>query len=339
METRKGDGLTRRDFLRGTSLGTLGWGAALAAGCSRESAQAPAQQAETPPQPAEAPADESPQAKTAKVVIARNPEVISEDGQFIDDDRLKELVSKALSELTGEQSLTAALGQFVKPTDSIGIKQTVMMTPVHQELLWVLWEGLAGVGVPPENVITWDRAQGYRGYESGEPVDITYGADNVATVCSEFADVLINVPGLKSHWLSGIGVCLKNWAGAVTRLDIRDQNTPWPIHGDSCADLGMVQAHPSIKDKARLCIVDGLRGLCHGGPQVNPQYLWNYAGIIAGADAVAVDRVCLDIIQERRNLVKRTQWPVSPPPKHIMAAAEKYGLGEANLDKIDVVEV
>jgi hypothetical protein len=332
MATRKGDGLTRRDFLRGTGLGTLGWGAALAAGCGRRSGQAPAQQAEAAPDPA-------PEGKTPKVVIARDPEVISEDGQYIDDDRLKALVTRALGELTGEESLTAALGQFVKPTDKVGIKQNVMLTPVHHETLYVLWEGLQGLGVPPENVITWDRRRGYRGYEDGEPVEVSFDADHVATVCSEFADVLINVPGLKAHSLSGIGVCLKNWAGAVSALNVRDQNTPWPIHGDSCVEIGMMQAHPSIKDKARLCIVDGLRPLCHGGPQVNPQYLWNYAGIIVGTDAVAVDRVCLDIIQQRRNEVRGEEWPVSPPPKHVMAAAEKYGLGEANLDKIDVVEV
>jgi hypothetical protein len=332
MAPKRSDGLTRRDFLRGTGLGTLGWGVALAAGCGRNSAEAPAQQAE--------PATEvPPQAQTTKVVIARDPEVISDDGQYINDDRLRELMAKALGELTGGDSLTAALGQFVKPTDKVGIKQNVMLTPVHQEVLWALWEALAGIGVPPENVITWDRRRGHKGYESGAPVGITHDADSVATVCSEFADILINVPGLKAHSLSGIGVCLKNWAGAVGGLNVRDQNTPWPIHGDSCVDIGMMQAHPSIKDKARLCIVDGLRALCHGGPQVNPQYLWNYAGIIVGSDAVAVDRVCLDIIQQRRNEVRREEWPVSPPPKHVMVAAEKYGLGEANLDNIDVVEV
>ena len=46
MAPKRSDGLTRRDFLRGTGLGTLGWGVALAAGCGRNSAEAPAQQAE-----------------------------------------------------------------------------------------------------------------------------------------------------------------------------------------------------------------------------------------------------------------------------------------------------
>jgi len=85
--------------------------------------------------------------------------------------------------------------------------------------------------------------------------------------------------------------------------------------------------------------VDALRPLCHGGPQVNPQYLWNYAGIIVGTDGVAVDRVGLDIIQKRRNEVRGEEWPVSPPPKHVAVASTKYHLGEANLDRIEVIEV
>jgi hypothetical protein len=241
--------------------------------------------------------------------------------------------------LTGGDSLAAALGRLVKPTDRVGIKQTVMMTPIHEEVLAAIWDGLAGVGVPPDNVITWDRTGGHRGYRDGRPVPVGFDADHVATVCSEFADVLINVPGLKAHWLSGIGVCLKNWAGAVSGLNTSDQNTPWPVHGDNCADLGMLQAHPSIKGKVRLCVVDALRPLCHGGPQVNPQYLWSYGGLIVGTDGVAVDRVCLEIIQQRRNEVRGGAWPVSPPPKHIATAAEKYGLGEADLARINLVEV
>jgi hypothetical protein len=319
---------TRRDFLRGTGLGALGWGAAVAAGCSRQSAHAPAQ-AEPPASPRPKP----------RVVIARNPAVVSEDGEAVDELGVRELVTKALMGLAGKGTLALALGQFIKPTDNVGIKSTVMMTPVHVEVLYALWDGLEELGVAADRVVSWDRGRGYRGYRKHEEMEVGFDDQNVATICSQFADALINVPALKSHWLSGIGVCLKNWAGAVAKLNTRDIDTPWPIHADSCADLGMLQAHPSIRDRVRLCVVDALRPLCHGGPQVNPQYLWSYGGIIVGTDAVAVDRVCLDIIQKQRNEIKGEEWPVSPPPKHIMVAAEKYGLGEADIAKIEVVEV
>ena len=327
MSDKRGGGLTRRDFLRGTGLGTLGWGLALAMGCAREGDGAP-------PQP------EAKQAaqKRTKVVIARDRAALQPDGRA-DAGVVKALLEKALCELTGKGSLSEALGEFVRPTDRVGVKQNVMMTPVHKEVLYAIWEGLKDLGVPAENVITWDRRQGIRGYWGGKSVAIGFDGDGVATVCSQFADVLINVPGLKSHWLSGIGVCLKNWAGALSGLDVRDKNTRWPIHQRSCQDIGMIQAHPAIKSKARLCIVDALRPLCHGGPQVNPQYLWDYCGIVVGTDAVAVDRVCIEIIQQRRNELRGEPWPISPPPKHVAVAAEKYGLGVADLDSIEVVNV
>ncbi|MGQ9732227.1 MAG: DUF362 domain-containing protein [Candidatus Zipacnadales bacterium] len=314
-------GLTRRDFLRG-SVGALAWGTVTMVG------QGP-----------EATAQDELRNTNPKVVIARDPAAITSDGTRVDEARVQGLLTQALNQLTGKTSLSEALAQFIKPTDKVGIKSNVMMLPVHDELLIALWSGLQQLGVPPENVITWDRGAGHKGYVDGEAISVSFDAQHISTVCSEFADVLINVTGLKTHWLSGIGICLKNWAGAVSGLNVRDENTPWPIHQDSCADLGMLQAHPTIRDKMRLCIVDGLQGLYHGGPQVNPQYLWPYAGLIVGTDAVAVDRVCLKIIEEKRREIKGEDWPVNPPAKHIQIAAEKYHLGEANLDRITIVEL
>jgi len=331
-ERRRG-GYTRRDFLRGTALGSLGWGLAAQVGCTQDRPPAAAAQPPPTPQPAPAAADKP------KVVIARRPDAISEDGQTVQSPAVAEMLTAALRELTGKDSLAAALGTWVRPLDCVGIKKTLMMTPTHQELVDALWAGLQQIGVPAANLMTWDRNRGHRGYADGKMEEIEYAANHVCKVCSEWAHVLINLPGLKSHWLSGIGVCLKNWVGAVNGVNVMDQDVAFPFHGDSCADLGMIAAHPAFQGKMKLHIVDGLRGLFEGGPQVNPQYLWNYGGLIVGTDQVAVDRVCLDIIQKRRNEFKGEEWPLNPPPKHIMVAAEKYALGEANLERIQVVEV
>jgi hypothetical protein len=83
-------------------------------------------------------------------------------------------------------------------------------------------------------------------------------------------------------------------------------------------------------------VVDALRPLFHGGPQVNPQYLWNYGGLVLGTDPVAVDTVCLKIIQGKRNEFNEEPWPLSPPPKHIVVADEKYKLGTSDPSKIEV---
>jgi len=49
----------------------------------------------------------------------------------------------------------------------------------------------------------------------------------------------------------------------------------------------------------RLIVVDALRPLANGGPQVDPRYLWDYQGLLVGTDPVAVDTIGLEIIRGR----------------------------------------
>ncbi len=86
-------------------------------------------------------------------------------------------------------------------------------------------------------------------------------------------------------------------------------------------------------------VVDALRPLCHGGPQVDPRYVWPYKGLLIGTDPVAVDSVGLKIVQGRREQMRGRNWPLSPPPKHIAVAAEKYKLGTADLAQIEIVRL
>jgi hypothetical protein len=86
-------------------------------------------------------------------------------------------------------------------------------------------------------------------------------------------------------------------------------------------------------------VVDALRPLFHGGPQVNPAYLWPYNGIIIGTDPVAVDTVCMKILEAKRREYKKGEWPINPPPKHVFLAEQKYKLGHAQMDNIELVKL
>ncbi len=86
-----------------------------------------------------------------------------------------------------------------------------------------------------------------------------------------------------------------------------------------------------------MVIVDALRPLCHGGPQVNPQYLWPYKGLLVSTDPVAADTVCERIIQEQRD--KLSLGPISPPAKHVRVADRKYHLGTSDWKRIELVHV
>jgi hypothetical protein len=305
--------LTRREFVAGTALGTLGM---ILRGAS------PVWAAEDP--------------KT-KVVVVRNPQVIDEDFD-VSSKIVSEMLDLGMTELTGKSGVKDCWRRYFSPEDVVGMKISVMMTPTHRELTHAVASKLLNAQVKDENIIIWDRDLAGRGMKgvSSRGMSFGFNDDSVSKVVTDHATALINMPGLKSHWLSGVAVALKNWVGAVTNINVPDENVAFAFHGDSCADLGMLNALPPIKSKCRLIVVDALRPLFNGGPQVNPAYLWNYGGLVLGTDPVAVDTVCLKIIQGKRNEYKERAWPLSPPPKHIMVAAEKYGLGTSEASQIEV---
>jgi hypothetical protein len=305
--------ITRRHFVAETALGTLGL---ILRGSS------PAWAAKEP--------------KT-RVVVVRDPSVLTESLE-VKREVIEEMLDVGMKTLTGKTKIGNCWKTFFSANDVMGLKINVMMTPTHSELTAVVASRLKGIGVKDKNLLTWDRGKGGVGEKGVSSRDVHFGftEDSISTVAAERATALINMPGLKSHWLSGVAVAVKNWAGAVTNINVPDDDVAFAIHGDSCADVGMLNALPPIRDKCRLIIVDALRPLFHGGPQVNPKYLWNYGGVVLGTDPVAVDTVCLKIIQGKRNDYKGEAWPISPPPKHIAVAGEKYGLGTSEASEIEV---
>lgn len=285
MEKDHDTTLTRRDLLRGAAYTSLG----IALGIEPVRSDAASRRA-----------------PLAKVVVVRSKDVLDDAGKP-NQAKLEAMLDRGMRELSGEKTVEAAWRSCVNPTDAVGIKISLMMTPTHEELTQAIKERLSRVGV--KNAVAWDR-------DSSKPEQFT---------------AIINVPGMKTHWLSGIGVAIKNYAGCYPR--------PSTLHGDSCADLGKMWLRPPLKGKTRLVIVDALRVIYHGGPHVDPRYLWDYEGLILGTDPVAVDTVCLSIIQKKRNEVRPPNWIISPPPKHIEVADTKYHLGVSDLARIKVVNV
>jgi len=241
-----------------------------------------------------------------KVVVVRSEAVMDKDGK-VDRAVLEKMLDKGMSALSGEKSVGAAWKKYFRAEDAVGVKISKMMTPTHDELSGSILDRVAKVGVTKSEA--WDR-------DAKKPEGFT---------------ALINVPGMKSHWLSGVAFSIKNYAGC--------HPSPSKYHADACADLAEMWDHPALKGKTRLVIVDALRVLFHGGPQIDPRYLWDYKGLVIGTDPVAVDTVCLNIIQKKRNEAQPPEWLLSPPPKHIQVADTKYGLGTSDLAKIEIVDL
>jgi uncharacterized protein (DUF362 family) len=275
----------------------------------------------------------------AKVVLVRDAAAVSESGQP-NPEVVEAMLGRALVALTGETSQAAAWHRFAGPEDRVGIKATLMMTPTHPELLRAICRGLKSAGVRDEHVLTWDRTRS--GVGEGEtqslPRTVGFGKSDVSDAVWQ-STVLVNVPGLKAHWLAGMACALKNWAGAVTHINTRDADVTYAFHADSCREVGLLAAIPALRQRARLHIVDALRPLCEGGPQVDPRYLWNYRGLLVSTDPVAVDTIGQAILEGRRRQVHGGDWPLQPPVKHLTVADTKYRLGVSDRKRITLVKL
>ena len=247
--------------------------------------------------------------RSSLVTVVRDEKVMDNAGTNIDTKRLRHMLDQTIMKLTGENSPNDAWMRIVKPEDTVGIVPSYYhLNPTHRELYDVLEATLVGLGIPKDRI---------KDVENGP---LWWGLDTCTA--------LISLPALKAHWITGIGTVMKNY--------IMFSGRPSWYHGQNSAKLGEIWHLPAVKGKTRLVLVDALFPLCDRGPQVNPRYRWAYNGLIAGTDPVAVEAVCLRIIEEKRRDLRGEPWPVSPPALCLEAADRVYKLGTSNLEEIKI---
>jgi uncharacterized protein (DUF362 family) len=141
-------------------------------------------------------------------------------------------------------------------------------------------------------------------------------------------DKVINIPILKNAGAS-VTLCLKNLGFGVISNTSRLHANLW---AETCAQ---VCAFPPIRDKVVLNIVDGIVGCYQGGPGANPQFIIPYHTMLFGTDPVAVDRVGYDIVIKKR-IEMGVQQEDTERGKEFMRLAKSYGLGESEIDSINL---
>jgi uncharacterized protein (DUF362 family) len=297
-----------------------------------------------------------PQRPRPRVVIARDEELtrgrIDEHHEL-----LAKLLDAAVQKVTGVADAAAAWRQLFKPTDRVGIKVNTLGLSTEPAVVDVIVAGLRQAGVSAERIIIWDRFDtelaraGFKLNKTGNGVQcrgtdaerISSGyqqqvessgriGSSFSKIVAEDVTALISVPMLKDHNLAGVSLGMKNFYGAI--------HNPNKYHDHNCDPyVADVVAHRFIAPKWRLTVCDGVHAQYQGGPAVSPAYSWTYGGLIVGTDFVATDAVAADLLETRRKeLGLKSLADENRPPVHIATAGAR-GLGEADLGKIDRIEV
>jgi uncharacterized protein (DUF362 family) len=333
---------TRRQFLTraGAAAAGVAWAGGGDVGCAKE--------AKRVPPPASQP--------VPRVVLARDQALakgaVSEHGAL-----LRKMLDAAMQRLTGAPDPSGAWRSLISPRARVGIKVNTLGLSTQPAVVDAIVAGLRQAGVPAENIVVWDRfdvelAQaGFklnkstagvrcRGtdaahYGSGYQGEVqTSGriGSCFSRIVAEDIDTLISVPVLKDHNLAGVSLGLKNFFGAI--------HNPNKYHEDNCDPYIVdVVLHRFIRPKWRLTVCDAIRAQYHGGPTRHADYAWSFGGLIVSADVVAADAVAADLLEQQRRAKDLKPLAGEQRPASHIATAAARGLGEADLARIERIEV
>jgi uncharacterized protein (DUF362 family) len=266
-----------------------------------------------------------------RVVEIREPKAIV--GNRVTQSIVRRLLERAMTELTGEKSVQDAWTKFIDPKDIVGIKINPSGAPAccsSPEIIREIIDAVRSVGVPPRNIVVYDRysyemdigsyqtllptgvrivgiqdafANGVVGYEPNVYCDANFFGEwetrsYMARIVAHEVTKIINVPTMKDHSATGVTGALKNLAYGTFNNVARTHQAP---HSFTNPLIGLLCTVEPLRSKAVLHIMDGMRLVWHGGPLTQVQDFIEQTGILMVAtDPVAMDTVELEAIEKKR---------------------------------------
>jgi uncharacterized protein (DUF362 family) len=163
-------------------------------------------------------------------------------------------------------------------------------------------------------------------------IDNLSDESHLSSVLSRVVTKVINVPVLSDNVFCGLSGALFNMT--IQNLDNWRRLVQDPVNGDP--SIPEAYADPRVGDKVVFQIMDGLIALYAGAPIGDANYAVHFGTLYASKDPVAMDAVALHRIDEWR--IRTQMGPASKGAKYLQTAFS-YGLGNADLSKIEVVDV
>ncbi len=223
---------------------------------------------------------------------------LDEAGEVADADVVREMMTRGMCSLTGETSALAAWKRFIGPEDVVGIKVNCGGHPYvvsAPEIVAEVVRQLLAVGLQPGQIYLYERFQNQLdavnygpglpegvqivaaeaanrrldngGYDPSTYVEADFFGEedtrsNLMRLVSRRLTKIINIPNMKDHGATGVTGCLKNIAygsfSNVARTHSRGVS-------HTLSFVGTLAAVEPLRSRTVLQIMDGLRGVWHGG--------------------------------------------------------------------------
>jgi uncharacterized protein (DUF362 family) len=262
-----------------------------------------------------------------RVVTVHAPACIDEGTEQVDVPTVQQMIARGMTTLTGDHDARDSWARFFNAQDVVGIKVNSSGAPGAMSMPEVVAEiakSLMTVGVKPANIVIHERgaqittpryerfvpdgvrvesATTLQSFDPDVYVEANFfGEDDTRSyllrAVSQQCTKIINVPNMKDHSASGVTGCLKNVAygefSNVARSHYRAQT-------ETLTFIGTLARVEPLRSRTVLNIMDGLRGVWHGGPfSTDKRYRFYPKQMKFGTDPVAIDRLLIDVIDDKR---------------------------------------
>jgi len=249
--------------------------------------------------------------------------------------------------------------EIIAGLESAGVKRQdiVVYDRYHKEFLEAGFDKWLPEGVRTSSAVEeGDAVQlGIEGYDPDHYMDMAltlpgHSVDNatarrsfVARYMTREINKLVNLAVLKDHQSAGVTLALKNMSHGLVNNVSRSHSSN---SLNACnAFIPAVVSVPVIRNKVVLHILDGVKGLYHGGPFARPQFVWEHHTLYFATDPVALDHIGWEVIDAKRVSVGMKKLVEDRPdqfstfvhrqPEHVEIAGA-LGLGEWDRAKIDL---
>jgi hypothetical protein len=192
-------------------------------------------------------------------------------------------------------------------------KHELMTAKVHEILpAGIRWGGLTPGGYDERQLtLLWPGDDPIAGYDPDEfmemnlvhkghdPKDDRNFRSHLGLLVTRRVNKLVLLPVVKDHGSAGVTGALKNMSHGLVNNVARSHSSP---ETNACNQfIPQVVAHPVIRKKCVLHVMDGIRGVYQGGPfGEHANWAWEYNALLFATDPVAMDHVEWRIVDAKR---------------------------------------